>query len=235
MARAFYPPMRIPIAVALCWCAAVSGCEREKSPEELLTEDTTLAMDLARANDALDSGDPDTLIALVDDDAPLTDAPRTPEPHIEPATPDPGVARPTAEPRTSTPPARVSPPPRPTVPASPPTGSRVIPASAPGCNSPTTADQRRCLLELLARYDVGLNAAYRDLIRRMRRDAGADAGEPDPASVRELRAAQRSWLVYRDRECRRRTRSREGQLWGPVRAQCLGQLSDARAAELRSM
>ena len=223
---------RIAITVALCWCAALSGCERDggKSPEELLAEDTTLAIDLASASDALADGAPDTTIGLVDADAPVTNSPAAPEPHIEFTSPDPGAS--SAQTRGNVGASNAPPPPRTTAADQP---RRVVPASAPGCSSPTTDDQRRCLLALLARYDMELNSAYRELIRRMRSDAGVAAGAPDPATVRDLRAAQRSWLVYRDRECRRRTRSREGELWGPVRAQCLGELSDARARELRAM
>lgn len=229
MRPAFCRPMRIPTVVVVC-CVAIGACDREraKSPEELLAEDTTLALDLARASDALDDGDPDTAMALVDGDAP---APAPPEPHIEFSTPDPGAAPPPAAARPN--PSANDNPATPAVNANPP--RRIVAASAPGCSSPATDDQRRCLLALLARYDVELNTAYRELIARMRSDAGTAAGEPDPASVGDLRTAQRGWLVYRDRECRRRTRTREGELWGPVRARCLGELSDARARELRAM
>ncbi|HKH92098.1 MAG TPA: lysozyme inhibitor LprI family protein, partial [Gemmatimonadaceae bacterium] len=50
--------------------------------------------------------------------------------------------------------------------------------------------------------------------------------------VQRLRAAQRSWLVYRDDECRKRTRPREGPLWAPIRAQCLAEYSALRLREL---
>ena len=200
---------------ALFLLLAAPGCDRErkKTPEELLDADIALATDLARANDALGEGAPDTLIGLTDDDPPTY--PRAAEaPRIETEAPDP-LPRPAApEPR-----ARAA----------------ETPMSGPGCASPATADQRRCLLALLAQHDVGLNSAYRELIQRLRSEAGAGAGDPDPVSVERLRAAQRSWLVYRDRECRRRTRSREGDLWAPIRATCLGELSDARARELRAM
>jgi uncharacterized protein YecT (DUF1311 family) len=44
--------------------------------------------------------------------------------------------------------------------------------------------------------------------------------------------AQRSWLVYRDTECRRRNRGKEGPLWAPTRAECLAEFSGQRANEL---
>lgn len=225
--------MKTTLRAILCCTLLVSACdrEREKTPEEMLDADIALATDLARANDALGEGEPDTLIGLTDDEPP----PRVvaPPPYIESPVRDPGSPPPAGEPRSegravTTPPAATN--------EVPPPAPRTRPAvSAAGCSSPAAADQRRCLLSLLARYDAELNSSYRGLIQRLRREAGVGAGEPDPASVEQLRVAQRSWLVYRDRECRRRTRSREGELWAPVRASCLGDLSDERARALRAM
>lgn len=132
--------MHTTLRAILCSTLLLSACDRDrrKTPEEMLDADIALAADLARANDVLGEGEPDTLIGLIDDEPP---------------------------------PRVVAPPP-----------------SAPGCTSPATADQRDCLLSLLARYDVELNRAYRGLIQRMRSDAGTGAGEPDPASVDQLRA-----------------------------------------------
>ncbi|MBA3578707.1 MAG: DUF1311 domain-containing protein [Gemmatimonadaceae bacterium] len=240
------------MSLVLVLVLALPGCDRDsgKTPDELLVEDTTLAMDLARVNDALNDGEPDTAIGLTDDvpvpeatsdasearnarDADLrAEAPQRAEAptRAEVAT-RPVPAAPRARPAPPAPAPRTLPTPTPVPPAAPVR----LGASAAECQSPAAADQRSCLLSLLAQYDVGLNAAYRGVIERMRRDAGIAAGAPDPASVRELRAEQRSWLVYRDQECRRRTQSREGELWAPVRARCLGQLSDVRAAVLRAM
>ncbi|MDQ3516139.1 MAG: hypothetical protein M3403_05125, partial [Gemmatimonadota bacterium] len=68
-ARAFSPRMRIPVSLVLVLVLALPGCDRDsgKTPDELLAEDTTLAMDLARVNDALNDGEPDTAIGLTDD------------------------------------------------------------------------------------------------------------------------------------------------------------------------
>ncbi len=237
------PLVSLALVLVLLLLLALPGCDRgsSKTPDELLAEDTTLAMDLARVNDALNDGDPDTSIGLTDD-VPVPEATsdasedrnardadlRADDARMRPAPPPPR-----AGPTPPTPSSRAAPaPPAP----QPGTSSPVrLGVSVVTCQSPAAADQQRCLLSLLAQYDVGLNAAYRDLIQRMRRDAGVAPGAPDLESVRELRAAQRSWLVYRDQECRRRTRSREGDLWAPVRARCLGQLSEARAAMLRAM
>ena len=108
----------------------------------------------------------------------------------------------------------------------PPAGSEVP------CSSPTAPNQRRCLMMHLARSDVGLDRSYQALIADMKREAGTAPGAPEPESVQQLRAAQRAWLVYRDTECRRRNRGKEGPLWAPVRAQCLAEFSGARTEEL---
>ena len=108
----------------------------------------------------------------------------------------------------------------------PPAGSDVP------CSSPTAANQRRCLMLHLARSDVGLDRSYQALIADMKREAGTAQGAREPESVQQLRVAQRAWLVYRDTECRRRNRGKEGPLWAPVRAQCLAEFSGARTEEL---
>lgn len=108
------------------------------------------------------------------------------------------------------------------------------PATAAGdpCASPASTDQRRCLLAYLARSDVGLDRTYQSVIAEMKRAAGSAPGDREPDSVRQLRDAQRAWLVYRDTECRRRTIGQEGALWAPVRAKCLAEYSQQREEEL---
>jgi uncharacterized protein YecT (DUF1311 family) len=108
------------------------------------------------------------------------------------------------------------------------------PGDAPtaACSSPASADQRRCLLAYLSRSDVTLTRNYQARIAEMKRDAGTAPGSPEPPSVQRLRQAQRAWLVYRDTECRNRTRGQEGPLWAPTRARCLAEYSAARAREL---
>jgi uncharacterized protein YecT (DUF1311 family) len=103
----------------------------------------------------------------------------------------------------------------------------------PSCASPTRSDQQRCLTEYLTKSDALLDRYYQALILRLESEAGATSRSTEPASVRRLRTAQRAWLVYRDDECRKRTRAREGPLWAPVRAQCLAGYSAVRAQELR--
>ena len=102
----------------------------------------------------------------------------------------------------------------------------------PSCASPALDDQRRCLLGYLARSDSELDAKYQALIAQLKREARASRNAPEPPAVLRLRTAQRSWLVYRDDECRKRTRAEEGPLWAPIRAKCLAEYSELRTREL---
>ena len=118
--------------------------------------------------------------------------------------------------------------------------SRAAPSAegyiGPSCASPARDDQQRCLMGYLAKSDALLDRYYQALILRLKSEAGtkdaAKTSAEEPPSVQRLRTAQRAWLVYRDDECRRRTKSREGPLWAPVRAQCLAEYSALRAREL---
>ena len=102
----------------------------------------------------------------------------------------------------------------------------------PSCASPAREDQQRCLSGYLAKSDLVLDRYYQALILRLKSEAGTKSRAPDPPAVRRLRDAQRKWLVYRDDECRKRTRPLEGPLWAPVRAKCLAEYSSLRAREL---
>lgn len=100
------------------------------------------------------------------------------------------------------------------------------------CNSPSQENQSECIRVLIAAGDARLNRTYRALIAEMRRQENVAPGAKDPPSVQKLRIAQRSWLVYRDNECRKRGRGKEGALWARPRARCLGEFSARRANEL---
>lgn len=102
----------------------------------------------------------------------------------------------------------------------------------PSCASPATVDQERCLSAYLAPSDLVLDRYFRALILRLEAEAGVAAGAAEPPAVQRLRAAQRAWVAYRDEECRKWTREREGPLWAPVRARCLIDYSTQRADEL---
>ena len=103
---------------------------------------------------------------------------------------------------------------------------------AAACSSPLAADQRECVHATLASVDGRLNRIYRALITETRRQERVAPGGSDPASVERLRVAQRAWLVYRDTECRRRGRGKEGALWARPRVKCLGEFAARRANEL---
>lgn len=113
-----------------------------------------------------------------------------------------------------------------------PSASPVSLPAGSSCESPALADQRRCLLSYLARSDVKLDRNYQAVITTLKSEAGTGPRDAEPASVTRLRVAQRAWLVYRDTECRRRNRGKEGPLWAPVRAQCLAEFSSQRTEEL---
>ncbi len=100
------------------------------------------------------------------------------------------------------------------------------------CSSPIKADQEECVKAILPGTDMKLNRIYRALVTEMRRQEGVRNGGRDPASVERLRVSQRSWLVYRDNQCRRRGRGKEGALWARPRVRCLGEFSARRANEL---
>lgn len=114
--------------------------------------------------------------------------------------------------------------------------SRAAPSAdgyiGPSCASPARDDQQRCLMGYLAKSDALLDRYYQALILRLKSEAGVKSSTEEPPAVQRLRNAQRAWLVYRDDECRRRTKPREGPLWAPVRAQCLAEYSSLRAREL---
>ena len=100
------------------------------------------------------------------------------------------------------------------------------------CTSPLKADQEECVRAILPAADKRLNGIYRALVTEIRRQEGVRGNAPDPASVERLRVSQRSWLVYRDNQCRRRGRGKEGALWARPRVRCLGEFSIRRANEL---
>jgi uncharacterized protein YecT (DUF1311 family) len=113
--------------------------------------------------------------------------------------------------------------------ASPPSAEGHI---GPSCASPALDDQRRCLLGYLARSDLELDRNYQALIEQLKSEARTRKSAAEPPAVQRLRTAQRSWLMYRDEECRKRTHADEGPLWAPVRAKCLAEYSSLRAREL---
>ncbi len=226
----------------LCLSAASflsAGCEKAEPvrTRDDIAADSALAADLALANrdtlliDSIGRYNPpggagaDTSLSAVD--TVVQPAPAIVRPSTVPLTP-PAVSLPAPPPAAppAAPPARPSPP-------------RAVAKSSPSrrttgdpCSSLGSANQQQCVRSRLAAADKRLNGVYRALITEMRRQEGVRPGGKDPASVERLRAAQRSWLVYRDTECRRRGRGSEGALWARTRVACLGEFSVRRANEL---
>lgn len=225
-----------------------AACEKAEPvrTRDDIAADSALAADLALANrdtlliDSIGQYRPpgglpgDTALGRADTAALPAGAPTSTT--VLPATvpPAPASTRPPSSARPS--PAPVSPPPAAPTRTSPsrPTAktSATRRVSGDPCNSPTSANQQRCVHSRLAEADRRMNGVYRALITEMRRQEGVRPGQKDPPSVERLRAAQRSWLVYRDTECRRRGRGTEGRLWARPRVACLGEFSVSRANEL---
>jgi uncharacterized protein YecT (DUF1311 family) len=220
------------IAIAMLALACDSGTPSRTADE--FAADSALAADLALANrDTLlvdsigayrepDAAEQDTALTAT------TAVPASGESvQTRAAVPAPQPARSTVttpvQPAPSPAAAKASPAPKPPAPRL--TGTRA-------CRSPTPENQSECIRVSIAAADARLNRIYRALITEMRRQEGVPVGAKDPPSVQRLRVAQRAWLVYRDTECRRRGRGKEGALWARPRARCLGEFSARRANEL---
>jgi uncharacterized protein YecT (DUF1311 family) len=219
-----HPRIAPALLASAALLAAAGACrERDRKPVRETTPDSALAADLRRASgDTSAYGEAaDVATATVPDS--VLEVPATPPPMMETGT----ATRPsTRAPAASTPTA---------VPA--PARTRVAAKEAPlegvGCESPALTDQKRCLMAYLARSDLELDRAYQAVIAEMKRQSPPGEKGREPEIVRKLRVQERAWLVYRDTECRRLNRGKEGPLWAPVRARCLGEFSAHRAEQLR--
>ncbi len=232
-----YAVRLLKVVLLSAFVTAGTACDRKKGTGAV-SQDSMLLRDLDQANRDTPAIDTTSVVvrerseaddpALVDVGGSPSDGP-VPR-SVPPATSSPSSAPPvasapsSASPRVSRP-RRAADAPAPTV--VPPRTNR--PVTDDPCTSPAQSDQRQCIMNSLARSDWTLNRVYQELIQEIRRSGSTEGG----ASEQRLRVAQREWLVYRDTECRRRTRDREGDLWAPVRAKCLGDFSSIRTAELR--
>jgi uncharacterized protein YecT (DUF1311 family) len=246
----------VSLAIALLAATACDSGSPSKTSDDIAA-DSALAADLALANrdtllvdsigeyrpaDAAER-DPDSLLLSGDsvtlrDVTPSTTAPSAPapSPSAPKSTPPASTTRPA--PPVSTAPSRPAPSnpapaaTKPAAPATPAASNTPRVTGARACNVPGQANQSECVKVTLASTDQRLNRIYRALITEMRRQEGTPGGAKDPPSVQRLRVAQRAWLVYRDTECRRRGRGKEGALWARPRVKCLGEFSVRRANEL---
>jgi len=180
---------------------------------------------------------------------PTTPYPATPYPATTyPVAPPPaGSTYPDSMARMTPPTSRRSEPPRqipPTVAmpspttATPPVDTSTPPAATPSspdggvCASPASDEQHACLMEAIEQNDLVLNQTYNQLIGAMRQRANALPGDPDPASVRDLRAAESVWVESRDAACRD---VGAPPLYAQARAQCFADWSNKRTQTLRQM
>jgi len=73
--------------------------------------------------------------------------------------------------------------------------------AADPCRTRTTVEINQCGQQTLARRDKELNAAYQALLKSLTPDGKADA--VDYAATRKLlQQAQRSWIQFRDSDCK---------------------------------
>ena len=212
-------------AVVLAACSAAE--EKDEAP---VVQDTMLLHDLAQANRNTAATDMDTTIPVVvrsrtdgeSDSDGLVAVAGGPGNANQILTPSGTQPRPPGAPRI-TPPRQARDAPAPS--NLPP--SDVNPASGDPCDSRGVDDQRACLNRSIARSDVGLNRVYQELIAQARLSGGSELEE-------RFRQQQRAWIITRDEECRRQTRSQEGELWARARGRCLGEYSERRTAQLQA-
>jgi len=90
----------------------------------------------------------------------------------------------------------------------------------------TTVGMAGCLSLELDYWDRRLNASYRDLMRRERRDDAEMAGTGAPSRAQALRAMQRAWIPFRDASCAyARAQWGGGTGGGPAELGCLLQMT----------
>ena len=245
---------RLSTMSAIAAVVVAYGCDSgaPSKTRDDIAADSALASDLALANrDTLlvdsigeyrppDAAESDTTKAenlMSSAPQPVLTVPAPVKPNVGAA---PAPAPPVKKTEPVAPPVTVSPPPQPkpvapvttTPDPSPSVATGPTRKGAAACSSPLQADQEECVRATLPAADMRLNRIYRALITEIRRQEGVRNGGGDPTSVERLRVSQRSWLVYRDNQCRKRGRGKEGALWARPRVRCLGQFSIRRANEL---
>ena len=98
------------------------------------------------------------------------------------------------------------------------------PGSGPDCHSPdlTQSDMNACAFQAFQKQDRELNALYGQLVK-----------QEDPASLKQLQAAQRAWLQFRDLECIYETPDAGGSLAPTETATCQAELTKERILDLK--
>lgn len=211
-----------------------------RTPDEIAA-DSALASDLALANrdtlvvDSIGAyRAPDAAEREIAIDSTVSSGSSSYNLPVKPAPVPASPAQPTVV--ATAPPAAAPVAPPVTAPATAPAAAPAKPAArltgTRACSSPLPENQSECVRVTLAATDMRLNRIYRALITEIRRQEKVAPGAKDPPSVARLRVSQRSWMVYRDAECRKRGRRREGALWARPRVKCLGEFSVRRANEL---
>jgi uncharacterized protein YecT (DUF1311 family) len=119
---------------------------------------------------------------------------------------------------------------RPTLPARPATDSLGRPELLDPCGSPIGSDQSQCLNKAIEKADQGMRSLVQRVSDALRRQAGALPGDPDPASVDDLHAAQHRWQQDREDACRT---IGSGSFYAKERAACYADRAAQRKAELQ--
>jgi uncharacterized protein YecT (DUF1311 family) len=104
--------------------------------------------------------------------------------------------------------------------------SLALPAYADDCPYQTQSGLNRCAEDVYKKADEALNAAYKEITRRLKDDA---------ETARLLTAAQKAWIAFRDAECTfANAENAGGSIYPMVYAGCLSRLTKARTKELES-
>lgn len=164
-----------------------------------------------------------------------TPSPPPPQPMMMPPSPSqPTPATPMPAPALQPPQTQPAPPPVMRVDSAARAPARDTSVAAGGdiCASPSAADQRTCFSNAVAQSDAELTRVYNSVIAGLRKQAGAQTTDPDPATVTRLRSEEWSWLDKRDAACRN---AGTPPLYAQARAQCYEEQTAARVAELKQM
>ena len=86
----------------------------------------------------------------------------------------------------------------------------------------TQVDMNACAYQAFQKQDRALNALYGELVK-----------QEDATALKQLQAAQRAWLQFRDLECVYETPDVDGSIAPLERANCLAELTRERILDFR--